>query len=330
MGEQFDMFRTEALPERRAPSIRAKRAPPAPVPARQHEALDEATLVSMLEATGRYRIQRKLEPRSVVSWDKSRFPRLAVIVDTETTGLDHEKNEIIELGMVAVTYDPSGQVGDVVGIFNALRQPQEPIPPEITRLTGITDAMVAGKAISPAEVEAFIEPADLIIAHNARFDRPFCERFAPGFAPKPWACSNVEIAWSDRGFEGTKLGYLLGQSGYFHNGHRAVDDCHALLEVLALPSGESRTVPFAELLKASERARIRISAINSPFDMKERLKARGYRWNDGSNGQPKSWWTEVGEEEAEAELKFLRAEIYQWPEARPLTQRLAATDRFKA
>ncbi|MBP0582156.1 3'-5' exonuclease [Labrys sp. LIt4] len=327
MGEQFDMFRTEALPERQ-PAARAKRA--APAPARRHEVLDEAALVSMLEATGRYRILRRLEPRSIVPRDKSRFPCLAVIVDTETTGLDHEKNEIIELGMVAVTYDPAGQVGDVVGIFNALRQPREPIPPEITRLTGITDAMVAGKTISTAEVEAFIEPADLVIAHNARFDRPFCERFTPGFAPKPWACSNVEIAWSDRGFEGTKLGYLLGQSGYFHNGHRAVDDCHALLEVLARPNGPGGTAPFAELLKASERARIRISATNSPFDMKERLKARGYRWNDGSNGQPKSWWTEVDEADAEAELKFLRAEIYQWPEARPLTQRLAATDRFKA
>jgi len=46
-----------------------------------------------------------------------------------------------------------------------------------------------------------------------------------------WSVS--EIDWSARGFEGTKLGDLIGQAGYFHDGHRAVDDGFALLEVLA-------------------------------------------------------------------------------------------------
>lgn len=329
MGEQFDMFRAEAPAQTPPGSARTKRVS-AEAPPPRHEALDEAALVSMLEATGRYRIQRRLEPRPVVAREASRFPRLAVLVDTETTGLDQDKEEIIELGMVAVTYDDAGTIGDVVGIFNALRQPGRPIPPEIVRLTGITAEMVAGKAISVAEVEAFIGPADLVIAHNARFDRPFCEAFAPGFKAKAWACSNAEIAWSERGFEGTKLGYLLGQSGYFHNGHRAVDDCHALLEVLSRPSGEANTLPFAELLEASQGVRIRIWATNSPFEAKDRLKARGYRWADGSNGSYKAWWTEVAEADCEAELSFLRAEIYQRRDTKLPTKRLTAKDRFKA
>ncbi len=329
MGEQFDMFRTETRPEKQS-TARARRSPAETAPASRAEPLDEAALVSMLEASGRYRIQRRLEPRPVRARDSRRFPRLAVIVDTETTGLDHEKDEIIELGMVALSHDDAGQVGDVVGVFNALRQPTVPIPPEITRLTGITAEMVAGRSIAREEVEAFIAPADLVIAHNARFDRPFCEDFAAGFAPKPWACSNAEIAWSERGFEGSKLGYLLGQSGYFHNGHRAVDDCHALLEVLARPSGDAGTIPFAELLAASRRARFRIWATNSPFEMKDRLKARGYRWSDGSAGTYKAWWTDVAEEECEAELQFLRGEIYQRQDARIPTKRLTALDRFKA
>jgi DNA polymerase-3 subunit epsilon len=322
MNQQFDLFRKE--PRQETP--RRKHSP-----ARSTWTVDdEETWVRKLEETGRYRILRKLSPRPIVPRALSPYPRVGVVVDTETTGLDYTKSEVIELGMVAFTYDDDGRIGDVIGVFSALRQPYAPIPPEITRLTGITDEMVAGKTIALEAVEAFIEPADLVIAHNAKFDRPFCERLASGFSPKAWACSVSEIAWADRGFEGTKLGYLIGQCGFFHEGHRAVDDCHALLEVLARPWRDGLVTPFAELLHSSDKTRIRIWATSSPFEMKDQLKARGYRWSDGSDGRPKAWWTEVAEEDSEDELKFLRTEIYQWPDIEPPTKKLMAHDRFKA
>jgi len=42
------------------------------------------------------------------------------------------------------------------------------------------------------------------------------------------------------------------------------------------------------------QSRITIFAENSPFNMKDHLKARGYRWSDGSDGRPKSWRIEIG------------------------------------
>ena len=102
-----------------------------------------------------------------------------------------------------------------------MQQPGKTIPPEITKLTGITDEMVSGQLIDMQAVRALVAPADLIIAHNAGFDRPLCEAFSSAFSDNAWACSNSEIDWSARGFEGTKLGYLIGQAGYFHDGHRA-------------------------------------------------------------------------------------------------------------
>ena len=324
MSQQLDMFAPGG--ERRDPQLRSKSAQ-----RHQPDVVEtEGDWVRKLEDTGRYRILRKLMPRPVVNRASSLLPRLAVLVDAETTGLDQVKDEIIEIGMVAFTYDDEARIGDVVGVFSALRQPYAPIPPEITRLTGITDAMVAGKTISLGELERFIEPADLVIAHNAAFDRPFCERLTPGFAPKAWACSVSEVKWADHGFEGTKLGYLIGQCGYFHDGHRAVDDSHALLEVLARPWPDGSGTPFGELLENSGKERIRIFAVNSPFDLKDQLKARGYRWSDGGDGRPKAWWTEVAEEESDDELRYLRAEIYQWPDVDPPTKRLTAFDRFKA
>ena len=188
-------------------------------------------------------ILRRLKPRPVLAnWSCDyRRPgqKIGIILDTETTGLDHRQHEIIELGMVMFTYTDDG-IQDVVGVFDELREPSEPISPEISRITGITDAMVKGRSIDPDAVADFIAPADLIIAHNARFDRPFCENFAPGFNLVAWACSNQEVDWHGFGFEGSKLGYLVGQCGLFHNGHRAVDDCHALLEVLTYRNGAER------------------------------------------------------------------------------------------
>ena len=210
-----------------------------------------------------------------------------------------------------------------------MRQPGIAIPEEITRLTGITDEMVAGQSIDMDRLTSLVAHADLIIAHNAGFDRPFCEAFSPIFRDKAWACSVSEIDWRTRGFEGNKLGYLIGQSGYFHDGHRAVDDCFALLEVLEQTRPGQSSTPFAELDEASRRSRVRLYAENSPFDMKDHLKKRGYRWSDGSDGRPKSWWVELPEEKLEEELHFLRTEIYRW-DADPTVKYLTAFDRFRA
>ncbi len=290
--------------------------------------LEEAA--RMLEASGDYRVLRRLPRRPIVSRDKlAKSEHVAIIVDTETTGLDHSKDEIIELGMVAYTYDEAGRMGDVIGTFSALREPSIPISPEIARLTGITPEMVSGHELDLEAVERFLEPADLVIAHNARFDRPFCERLSKGFQIKAWACSHSEVPWGMFGFEGTKLGYLLAQSGWFHDGHRAVEDCYALLEVLARPPSTGTAPPFSHLLVSARKSLLRIWAEGSPFHVKDVLKARGYRWNDGSDGRPKSWWVEIDEEVGDAELTFLRREIYQ-REVEPYMQKITAYDRFRS
>jgi DNA polymerase-3 subunit epsilon len=271
----------------------------------------------------------KLQPREIVGAAKPEYPLRGVILDTETTGLDPRKDEIIEIGAIAYTFDGDGNIGDVTAVYNGFQQPTVSIPAEITKLTGITDDMVEGQMIDMAALRLMIDPADLVIAHNAAFDRPFCERFSPAFSNKAWACSNSEIDWSSRGFEGTKLGYLIGQAGYFHEGHRALDDCFALLEILDRREDGLSATPFFELYQASQKSRTRIFAEHSPFDMKDNLKARGYRWADGSDGRPKCWWIEVDEDAVADELQYLRSEIYRWPDADPPLQNLTAFDRFR-
>ncbi|MCB8837024.1 3'-5' exonuclease [Aurantimonas sp. VKM B-3413] len=301
------------------PAERHSEAPPA---------LHEEQLVRQLEATGRYRILRQLVPRAVVqNYALNPGQRVGIILDTETTGLNHLQDEIIELGMVAFTYDENG-IQDVIGTFSELREPSVPVSAEITRITGITDEMVSGRTIDLHAVSAFIANADLIIAHNASFDRTFCERFHPHFQHKAWACSVAEVEWSAFGFEGSKLVYLVGQCGLFHNGHRAVDDCHALLEVLAAAPADAGETALQRLVTSSSKKRLRVFAQGSPFELKDVLKARGYRWNDGSDGQPKSWWTEIDEAAYADELIFLQTDIYR-ADVEPIVQIKTAFDRYR-
>ena len=106
-----------------------------------------------------------------------------VAFDIETTGLHLDTNRMTEIGAVLF----SG--GEIKAEFDTFVDPHMPIPAEITRLTGITDADVAG---APDEAEAMRQFLDFaggrpIIAHNADFDTGFmsaaCRRAGIPFEP---------------------------------------------------------------------------------------------------------------------------------------------------
>jgi DNA polymerase-3 subunit epsilon len=286
-------------------------------------------MAATLEASGDYKVLRRLVPRAVSTEPADPTDRVGIILDLETTGLDCAKDEVIELGMVRFTYSPTDEVMTLAATFQAFNEPSAPIPVEITELTGITHAMVQGQRIDAAAVEEFVRDANVVIAHNASFDRKFAERFWPTFAQKHWACSMAEIEWRKHGFAGANLGYLLAGSGLFHEAHRAVDDCHAVLEILAKPLPGTFDTALSALLARARQPSFRIWAENSPFDLKQVLKARGYRWSDGSDGSPRSWYIDVDEDGHPTEIEFLRTQIYQC-EIDIRARALTALERFSS
>ena len=206
-----------------------------------------------LEQSGDYRVLRRLVPRGVfMPVPADRQIKVGILLDVETTGLDARMDEVIELGMVKFAYCPDGRVAHVIDSFGSLNEPANPIPAEVTALTGIANGMVAGKRIDAAAVSTFAADANIVIAHNANFDRKFAERYWPEFEHKHWGCSATEIDWRAHGFEGSRLGYLLMGAGLFHDAHRAVDDCRALLEVLTMPLAGTERPALSSLL---DRAR---------------------------------------------------------------------------
>ena len=180
---------------------------------------DTTDMAAMAEALTRspdYRVLRRLAPRIPSVSVAGQDTKTGILLDTETTGLDHAKDEIIELGMVKFDYTADGRIVGVSGSFSAFNEPSGPISAEVTALTGITDEMVAGQKINEAAVNAFVEGAVITIAHNSGFDRKFAERYWPVFEHKAWGCSMSEIDWRKHGFAGAQLGYLLNGAGFFH------------------------------------------------------------------------------------------------------------------
>lgn len=217
-------------------SLPAVDASPTHTPAAELELLKEK-----LEATGEFRVLRRLREVTEYSPANSEPKHVAVYLDTETTGFEVGRDKVIELAMAAFEYDLNGNIYRVLRTTSQLEDPGFPLAPEITELTGLTDEDLAGQRIDDAGVAQFLDQAKLVIAHNAAFDRPFVERRLPLFRDLPWACSISDVGWRSLGFSSSSMEYLAFRHGFFFDGHRALVDSLAGIEILASrPSPDGR------------------------------------------------------------------------------------------
>lgn len=292
------------------------------------ERLTPEAMARQLDTHPDYRVLRRLVP----SLDYGPAPstlhaaRHILILDTETTGLSHASDRIIELALLLVQVDAAtGRPFGLVETFEGFEDPGMPIPEVAKQVTGIDDDMVRGQRLDDARVQALIDRADLVVAHNAAFDRPFVEARFPGFVHKPWACSYADIDWKAQGAESAKLSALAQGQGWFYDAHRALVDCHALLQVLASPAADGGTTGLTCLMAAAAQPSYKLRATGSPFESKDQLKARGYRWD----GDAKVWFCSLGSEAALAdELAWLQAEVYGSRRAQVDVEALDALTRY--
>ena len=286
-------------------------------------------LIAKLEATGDYRVLRRLNPRMVFNEGVPANPALGLVVDLETTGLDTSSAQAIEIGAVAFEFDrDTGKIYmrrsdcDV----SMLEEPDGPLPEVITKVTGLTDADLRGHRFDDERMEHVLSQADVIIAHNAGFDRPILERRYPSAAGKPWLCSKNDVPWLDLGFVKNSLENIALKMGYFYEAHRAYEDALMTLEVMAHEFPDGKT-PFQHMLGMLDLRQRKIWAIRSPFDAKDKLKERGYRWFPGDGIREKCWYRIVSLEQEAAELAWLQEHVYQRPFNVPVTD-LTAMDRY--
>lgn len=303
------------------------------------ENLELERLAAQLSASAEYRVLRAV-PKPVQRMMENSPPdgRCLALLDVETSSLDPAGGAIIELAILLVWVDEAGEVLAHIGPWSWLNDPGARLPREITRLTGLTNRDLSGQAIDDEAASRLLDRADLIIAHNARFDVKWIDQRYPEHRGKPWACSMAEIDWAELGFEGRSQQHLLLQHGFFATGHRAAQDVWSLFHLLQHRAGalgapgagqgmqtsiSASTAPthLQRLLAAIGAANLlRVEAKGAPFSSKDLLKARGYRWD--ATLSKRVWWRVLCEDELEAEQCWFARNNLPLPQASALNPTL--------
>ena len=165
---------------------------------------------------------------------KTRFEALPLVcVDVETTGLAPDKGaRVCEVALLRSEGERE------VARFESLVHPQQPIPPEVIRVHGITDAMVAG---APAFAALLPDIRDLlqgavVVGHNVHFDLRFLRhewRVAGEDLPECAAIDTLALARAYFDFPQNGLGAIAAALGIAHTtAHRAMGDVLATWSVL--------------------------------------------------------------------------------------------------
>ncbi len=284
-------------------------------------------LARRLEASGNFRVLRRLKLSECIEPSDGVQTRTGMFLDVESTGLDIRASEIIELAIIPFEYDVDGRIVSVGQPLHQLNEPANPIPSEIAAITGLTDQLLAGHRLDIPALEAFVERANILFAHNAAFDRPIVERISPIFSVKPWACTMCDVPWKEEGVEGRRLSELLSGFKYFFEAHRAVDDCEAGIALLTMSLPKSGERVLSRVLKSARQPTWRIFADAAPFEAKDLLKVRGYKWNADRALGPRAWWIEVPSDLIDAEVDFLQSDIFRSPVQLPMFE-ITAFQRY--
>lgn len=285
--------------------------------------MDFEAIAETLEQSADHKVLRRINPLIF------RAPYMAgtvehriAILDTETTGLAADR-ELIEVAIKIIYVDLNGNVTAARPVQSWLEQPSAPLSPDVVRVTGLTDADLAGKRFDVMAIHESLATADLIVAHNAAFDRPTVDkRFQ--LTGQLWACSMLEIDWLAIGAASRSLPNISTSAGLFYDAHRAAADVDALAYILA---GGFNGYPVMQyLMQSAARSTRRMYAIGAPFEMKDALKARGYKWNDGALGDPaRTWYFDAADHDSfQREMAFLSAS-----RINPRIKEFDATTRYK-
>ncbi len=249
---------------------------------------------------------------------------LCCILDTETTGLDHAKDEIIEIAIRKWIYHKRDHyLIKPIEKYSELNEPvRNEISDQITELTGITKEDVKGRKIDWAVVSKMIAESDFVLAHNAGFDRPMIEaipQVCEISASKIWTCSFKQVDWGKMGFLSAKQELLSIFHGFYYSGHRALTDIDALANILL--HGDY----LKEILANAKTKQVRVDCVQAPFETKDILKQSGFSWD-----APNRFWTRlVSESDIDEMKRFLTEEIYPKGKMKAEFTSLGLKDRFK-
>lgn len=271
---------------------------------------DLTKLATLLRESDQYKVIKKYQRPEYYNLNYNTPKHIGAFLDIESTGLSYSNDKIIELGIVKFEYTEDGQIFQLLDEFSSYQDPRKPISPYITKLTGINDDMVKDQQIDQIKLNNYLQDVDIIIAHNAEFDNSFFNKEFPSIPPKAWACSMTDLNWKEEGISSHKLDYIAYKYNFFFEGHRAIIDCLAGIHILAQDLPKSNLSVLEQLLINASQLRFKLWATNSPYESKDLLKSRGYRWNMNQKNNYRAWSIELTEDKVAEEVSYLRSNIY--------------------
>jgi len=213
-------------------------------------------------------------------------PQRLLILDTETTGLSPEQHQCIEVGAVLFSVPDRSVLSQVSFLMPCQSNAAEAVNGIAPALTQRTQPWQAGLAC----FEAMVEAADLLLAHNAAFDKQW---FGLGSLPalnKPWLCSMEDIRWpQDRQLRSTPSvrDLALAYGVPVWAAHRALTDCIYLAQVF------ERCVDLEDLLVQAMEPR-RLYRARLSYEERHKAREAGFRWNQPVTG---AWSRRLSERE---------------------------------
>lgn len=214
--------------------------------------------------------------------------RRALLLDTETQGLDPERHLVIEVAVML--YDL--QLACPLESYASLIRADSNEAASINKIP----AVALSEANDPREVwHAILDMralADCVAAHNAEFDRRFVEAACVGF-PGPWCCTKTDFNWP-RDLRGDSLVQLaLGLGLGVASAHRAMADVDTTARVLTRLHEMGHSLPA--LFRCAARPKRRFAAMIS-YEDRDLAKKAGFMWDE----KKREWWRNMPPEDVEA------------------------------
>ena len=172
-----------------------------------------------------------------------------VILDCETTGLSDE-DELIELGLIVCNVIRPEMLLEEADLYCGFREPKRQVCSSAEALSGLTTEMLKGQSLDNGRISTLLKKAQVIVSHNAQFDRQMVVQVLPSLGQKRWLCSLYGINWPKFGCFDRSLSGLVAAHKLINNSpHRAIGDAAALLRLLNLSNLVSQQTYLAELLQ---------------------------------------------------------------------------------
>lgn len=217
--------------------------------------------------------------------------------DFETTGLNPEINQVIEVGAVLFSTEQDQQLMSQ----GYLVDHEISIPPEITKITGIKKQMIDKFGLSSkTALSTFLnmaEMADAYVGQNVLdFDVPFLRNWAKAEGETVPERLVIDTKTDLPGVVSKHLGYMAADAGFLNPfPHRAVSDCMTVLRLVSMHN-------IDDIVVRAKSPRVTLAADVS-FDNNHLAKERGYYWGPSRGFEEKVWFKLIKELELEKEAQ---------------------------